>query len=320
MAYRGLLFCKEVCPAVFSLSVLDEKALASFDFVYPVDQEALAWLAQRDKAGFPSVVCAMPEIELLEFPTKETRFVVDVFSQKDRGVLFALPREESSGASGYKASPTTAFEALPLAQDLCVRHGLSGVWSFTVEQTPQGFCPVRLFPFLEDSSLFSQTAGPNLPLLSLYDAAGYVLDVPVWQEAMPVCCCDGLWRVEDRSFDALYVDLDETLLLRGQVYAPLVALIRQAQRESIPVTLLTKHPYDVNETLAAFDLQALFTTVSQLSPDPGLSKGAFISGERPLLFDDSYVEKKQAHAVNPKVRCLDAALAACFLSDKEGSP
>jgi len=320
-AYQGLLTHKEVHPTIRSTSQLQESELDQFHMIYPLEPPAFLWGTSRPLPAalrwvgptldlYRQMISAFP---LDKAEETDNHFIVDAFAQKERGVIFALARQQRRHKNGLRFDPVPTVDAMGFARLVYDATSLTGAFSFHLSLAGTTLAPYAVSPFLEDSTLFTHMAGPNLPLLSLYAAAGFPIDVPLWQSPAPMLGAAHGYVLEDPSFSALYVDFDETLILRKAVNAPLLSLIKQARKEGLPVTLLTKHPGDLERQLAAYDLAKHFTEICHLPPCPHIGKGPFITADDALFFEDSYAEKKRVREHNSSVRCLDACLAPCFL-------
>ena len=72
----------------------------------------------------------------------------------------------------------------------------------------------------------------------------------------------------------MYVDLDDTLIVRDAVNMPLVAFLFQCVNEGRRLVLLTRHAKDVQRTLARFRLTSLWDEVVRMRDDDMREGGA----------------------------------------------
>lgn len=219
-------------------------------------------------------------------------FTVDCFSDRDRGLLYASGRQRRRIRSGIAMD--SAFVDDPrfvdYAQRIAMRLPLHGAWFYQVKADAAG--ELRLLevaPRIGGTSALSRARGVNLPLLSLYECDR----IPV--QVSP----NGLTPEIDRalvnrfrinaSYSALYVDFDDTLIVRGRVNAELVKLLYQALNRGVRLVLLTRHAGDLAGTLQRFRLQGLFDQVIHLRE--GQPKAASITERDAVLIDDSFAER-----------------------------
>jgi hypothetical protein len=141
---------------------------------------------------------------------------------------------------------------------------------------------------------YHRVQGVNFPLLSLYEAARLPFEILV----------NGDFGLEmDRAlvnryrhtlrFGAVYVDLDDTLVLRGSVHPMLVAFLYQCVNSGIRIVLLTKHADVLENCLSRCRLRQLFDEVIHLRPDQ--EKAQAITRGDAVFIDDSFAERRAVH-------------------------
>jgi carbamoyl-phosphate synthase large subunit len=95
------------------------------------------------------------------------------------------------------------------------------------------------------------------------------------------------------SYAALYIDLDDTLLLRGKVNLDALRLVYSCLNRKISVILITRHDGDLNATLAKHRLAGLFDEVIHL--DRNQKKSDHIRHVNAIFLDDSFAERQDVH-------------------------
>jgi hypothetical protein len=232
---------------------------------------------------------------ILEFlPGRE--FTVDCFSDRQRGLLYAAGRERRRIRSGIAMDSTLAND--PRLTDYAHRINgamkLYGAWFFQARQDGEGVLKImEVAPRVGGTSGLSRARGVNLPLLSLYEA-----------DRQAVSIVPGSYGVEidralvnryrtDLSYQTLYIDFDDTLIIHGQVNVELMKLLYQALNRRVRLVLLTRHAGDVATTLRRFRLECLFDEVVHLQANE--SKADFIRETRAVLIDDSFAERSDVH-------------------------
>ena len=303
------------------------------DAIFPADLDATLWLAER--AGqIPAIVLASPAASIAACaslratydalqavvpvpPDTAARraariYTVDCFRTADGALLYAGARV--TGTDGI-----TQAAALPVAADWGGRIGaqldLRGAWHFRVQEDAAGaLLLLHVMPLLAGDAAAGSVLGPNFPLLTLYDAAGYDLAVDVFAAELPMALCVRPRFRYDRPIAALYLDLDDTLIRRGAVNPQLVALVFQCRNRGVPVHLITRHPGDLAQTLAHYRLASLFERIIHVT-DRARTKASYIDAADAVLIDDSFQERHAA-AQGRGIRCFDAAGAACLLDER----
>ncbi len=260
---------------------------------------------------------AEPDLLVMEYlPGRE--WTVDCFSQHGKGVLYAHARARIQAKAGI--ATLTRPERLPFARDWAERiekHlSLRGAWFFQVKENAPG--QPRLLevgPRIAGSMALNRVLGPNFPLLTLYEAAGHDIQVDTIDSDMPMGRSLDTRFICDKPIEALYIDLDDTLILRNEVNILLVALAFQCRNRSIPVHLISRHNGDINKTLERFRLTNIFDRIIHLR-DKADVKANHISEKGAVLIDDSFSER---HAVTQRlgIRCFDVAAAICLLDNRQ---
>ena len=241
------------------------------------------------------------ELELLldQDPTRTifeflpgAEYTVDCFSDRDRGLLFAGGRKRRRVRAGI------SMDSIPVEDarfaDFAARIGaelpMHGGWFFQLKADAAGVLKVlEIAPRVAGTSGLTRARGVNLPLLSLYES-----------ERIPVVVRAADYSVEiDRAltnryrhslvYRTLYVDFDDTLIIRGQMNVELIKLLYQALNRGVRLVLITRHAGDIRQALLAHRVGALFDEVIHLRE--GECKASVIRDRDAVLIDDSFAER-----------------------------
>jgi carbamoyl-phosphate synthase large subunit len=244
-------------------------------------------------------------------------YTVDCFSQRGKGVLFTQARIRGQTRTGISTITRASNLALAdeWAQKICARLELNGVWFFQIKEDATGRPKLlEVAPRVAGSMALSRVTGPNFPLLTLYEAAGHDIEIDAFASDISMGRSLDIRFLYDQPVDALYMDLDDTLIRDGQVNPQLMALIFQCRNRNIPVHLLTHHPLDVDATLKRFRLSDVFDRVIHL-PDAESPKSDFVTEQNAVLVDDSFRERHMMSSAT-KIRCFDSAGAVCLIDQR----
>jgi len=234
------------------------------------------------------------DIVLEYLPGEE--FTVDCFSDRSRGVLFAGGRCRLRVRNGISVATCAAEdpEFFRIAEAIQSRIPFHGAWFFQLKRDREGVLKLlEVAPRIAGAMAFHRAYGINFPLLSLYE-----------QERMPVQIMrnNGVIQLDralvnrfrhDLSFDTVYVDLDDTLVLRGAVHTQLVAFLYQCINAGKTIVLITKHAGNLEETLERRRIRQLFDRIVHLRSDE--EKADHIDARDAILIDDSFSERKRVH-------------------------
>ncbi len=249
----------------------------------------------HDAAELERAVAAGSDLVMEFLPGAE--FTVDCFSDRERGVLFARSRPRLRTRAGISmATRTVAADGTPLAyaNAIASRLKLHGAWFFQLREDADGRPRLlEVAPRIAGTSAMHRVTGINFALLSLYEQLREPLDVvtnPI--EAELDRALVNRYR-HDLRYSTVYVDLDDTLTVHGRVNTRLVALLYQALGDGHRLVLLTRHRFDVSETLKRFRLSELWDDVIHITDDRQ-SKSDFIGEPDAILIDDSFSERRAA--------------------------
>ena len=94
------------------------------------------------------------------------------------------------------------------------------------------------------------------------------------------------------EYDTVYVDYDDTLIVRGSVNGLLVMYLYQLVEKGKDVILLTRHDGDVLANLREHRIEPrLFTRIIHLQRDE--QKCRYIIQSKAIFIDNAYAERKQ---------------------------
>ena len=164
-----------------------------------------------------------------------------------------------------------------------------GAWFFQLKEDARGSLRLlEIAPRVGGTSCLSRVSGVNLPLLSLYESERIPVDIsPASYHIEVDRALENRYR-HDISYRTIYVDLDDTLVVKNKVNPDLVKLLYQELNKGRTIVLLTRHEGDVREYLGRFRLQALFDTICHIGRNE--KKSHFITDKSAILIDDSYSE------------------------------
>jgi hypothetical protein len=130
--------------------------------------------------------------------------------------------------------------------------GMRGAWFFQLKRARGGeLTLLEVAPRIAGSMSTHRVQGINFPLLTIFE-----------HERLPLQLMTNPLPVElDRSlqnqyrlgliYEALYIDLDDTLLVRNKVNLDAMRLVFSCINRKIPVILITRHESDLSATLAS---------------------------------------------------------------------
>lgn len=230
-------------------------------------------------------------------PGKE--FTVDCISSCTGELLHIAPRERLRVKAGIsvRTRPVQTNKGFHrIAVDIASKMRLKGAWFFQVKEDRQGvYKLLEVAPRVSGSMAVSRCLGVNYALLSVYAHLGIPFDVLPQQYSIVM---DRALRSRfqiDFKYEKVYLDLDDTLIVKGRVHPVLIALLYQWAASNTPVILVTRHAKQPYATLEHYRIHAgLFFDICHVRD--GSPKSACIDpAARAIFIDDSYRERKEVH-------------------------
>jgi len=222
---------------------------------------------------------------------------VDCFSDRDKGLLFCNPRMRTRIRNGISMNsvPITDKREIKVLQQYAeiINSKLSifGAWFFQVKKDiSQVYKILEIAPRVSGTMAIQRVRGINLPLLSIYEAKRVPYEIMFNDIDIEIDRALVNRYKHNVIYDRVYVDLDDTLILNDKLNIKLITFLYQCINKKIPITLITKHKYNLKETLLQNKLFELFDEILHI-PD-NVEKWKFITNKRSIFIDDSFSERK----------------------------
>lgn len=307
--FKGILPVPEICrPPVpdsdFPIFAKPDRGQGSEETFLLFNQQQLDVAVARDKTML-----------LMEYlPGEEV--TVDCFSDREQGLLFCGGRLRLRTKSGISMASRPIEDPLfqTYAQAIQDHLEIYGAWFFQLKKDRTGnYKLLEIAPRIAGTMALHRVMGINFPLLSIYE-----------QERIPVSILTNPGQVEieralvsrfrhDYSYSAVYVDLDDTLVVHDAVNIGIMRLIYQCINQAVPAKLITKHAGDLAAVLKRFRLAGLFDDVIHLNP--GDEKSDYIMEPDAILIDDSFSERKKA-SKNRSIRTFDSSMIDVLIDER----
>jgi hypothetical protein len=244
-------------------------------------------------------------------------FTIDCFSDREKGLLFARGRvrRRVNGGISVRTEMVDLPEFCDYAEKIQQIIKFHGAWFFQVKYgADKKLYLLEVAPRIAGSMAYYRVQGVNFPLLSVYEAQRKPYSVE--PQLIPDLTLDrALYNRYSTSlhYDSVYIDLDDTLIVRNEVNTLLARFIYQCVNKKKPVCLITRHKFDLNETLKAHRLTGLFDQIIHLKA--GEPKSAHIKGDNPIFIDDSFSERAEVSRVLG-IRSFDPSILELLLNDR----
>ena len=143
---------------------------------------------------------------------------------------------------------------------------------------------------LGGSSSLCRAKGVNFPMLTLFDAFGY--DVEVNENNYKVELDRALsnkYKIENFFYSTIYIDYDDCILLENKINHQIISFLFKALNENKNIVLITRHSGDLIESLNKYKISNLFDTIHHLKNNE--KKSLFIDCKNSIFIDDSFKER-----------------------------
>lgn len=232
---------------------------------------------------------------LMEYlPGKE--YTIDCFTDRHGQLLFCGARERERINNGISVAtfPVYNKNLMEMAQTINNVLKLRGAWFFQVKQRTNGkFVLMEIEPRIAGSMGLYRNMGVNLPLLSVMDRLN--IDVKV--------ICNKFYIKMDRalisrfvsniSYDNVYIDLDDTIIINNCVNTIIIAFIYQCLNKNVKVHLLSRHSGNIFKVLEKYRIDHIFDTIINIRNDD--DKSNYIKEISSIFIDDSFSERMSVY-------------------------
>lgn len=244
---------------------------------------------------------------------------VDCFTDRHGELLFVGPRIRERIWHGI----TFRGKTIPMDEELRTIAAqinktilFRGAWFFQAKRDQNGMFKLLEFSARQatNSALYGKL-GINFSLLSLFDAMDMDVEIlfndyQIEQERR--LCASFRFHYD---YDTVYVDLDDTLIVQGNVNTKLIQLIYQCINKGIRVILLTCHFHDLDETLRKHRIpQEIFDEIIWIKD--GTPKANYIFSKK-AVFIDNYFKERMDVKCKVGIPVFDVDAINCLLDERE---
>ena len=243
-------------------------------------------------------------------------YTVDCLSDREQGLLFCAPRTPSQDAQRDRdGQPQRDRRARQTdGGEHRERSAVAGPWFFQTRETKDGsLCLMEIGARIAGTMALHRCDGVNFPLLGIYEEERAPITVMANGADIRIDRALVNRYRHDLEFSTVYVDLDDTLVLRGQVNTVLVRLLYQCVNQGKRVVVITRSETAPLDTLRRFRLHGLPDDVIHVPR--GVSKAGFMDQDDAILIDDSFGERADVHR-RTGMPTFDCSMIEMLLDDR----
>ncbi|MFV0497913.1 MAG: ATP-grasp domain-containing protein [Candidatus Fimivivens sp.] len=277
----------------FPVIIKPEEGYGSKGFFILHTREALRHKLAESQTG--NVICEYLQGE---------EYTVDCFTDRHGVLKYTGCRNRNRIRNGISVNsrlqkPDDAIAEI--ARQISVRIPMRGAWFFQLKRdADDNYKLLEVATRVAGTMCVQRAAGVNLPLLSVFDMMDYDVTLAPALDAVEVDrALYNAYRLP-MTFDEVYLDFDDTIIVHDKVNLSLMRYLYQCVNQNISIKLVTKHDKDIYATLKRYKITTeLFDEIIHIGREQ--RKCDFIRpGKNALFIDDSFAERKQmqeTHAI-----------------------
>ncbi|WP_396139651.1 ATP-grasp domain-containing protein [Flavobacterium sp.] len=234
------------------------------------------------------------DLMILEYlPGNE--FTIDCFTNFKGELLFIGPRLRKRISNGISVNTSTLkvknkFEVL--ANIINKNLVFNGSWFFQVKERLDGtLVLMEIASRFAGSSSVYRIKGVNFALLNIYNA--FEMEVNIIENNYEVeldKALENKYKLQI-EYKYVYIDFDDTIIVNGKINIEIVAFLYKCINNKKVIILLTKHIYNIIESLKKYKLESIFDEIIQLKFNE--KKSNYILNRDAIFIDDSFAERKE---------------------------
>jgi len=233
------------------------------------------------------------DIIIMEYLPGE-EYTIDCFSDRDAGLMFCRGRQRARVKNGISMDsyPVDNEMFVACARAITEKLKLYGAWFFQLKGDGAGTLKLlEIAPRIAGTMAMHRVLGINFPLLSIYEQERIPVDIMLNDVHVQIDRALENRYKHDISYDTVYIDLDDTIILDGKVNLMAVQFLFKCVNEGVKIILLTRHIADVGATLKKYRLGGIFDDVIQIGKAD--DKSDYIVEKNAIFIDDSFSELKK---------------------------
>lgn len=244
-------------------------------------------------------------------------FTVDCLSDSDGNLVFCGGRSRDRIRNGIAAAtaPVERPEFLRIARIIARELKLVGAWFFQLKEAGTGTLTLlEIAPRVAGTMALHRATGVNFPLLGLWAHLGRPFRTA--PHRLPIALDRALvnrYRLQ-LEYDTLYIDLDDTIIVRGRANPLALRLVHQCIDRGIRIELITRHAEVLETTLARHRLAGLFDRIHHLRE--AQPKATVIDPARRAIFVDDSFSERQAVADAVGIPTFDPSMLESLIDDR----
>lgn len=303
----------DFCPNIYSINELDIKFP-----IFAKDDEGQG-------ARNAKLINSFEELKMLDkninyilceyLPGEE--ITIDCLTDKNNHLVFSQPRTRERILNGISARSHNILltdELAKIVSSISEKINFRGYWYIQCKKDEYG-----KYKLMEISTRFagtfnlSKNLDVNLPLLVLEDFSNRNIDV--MPNNYTITLDKGYidrYKI-NYEYERVYIDFDDTLVFDRKKYnTEAMRFIYQCLNNSIELVLITKHAYNLDETMSLIKLnKSIFSKIIECPTND--MKWIYMDNKKKSIFiDNAFIERKYVKE-NLKMPTFDVTNIECLI-------
>lgn len=236
-----------------------------------------------------------PDLLVCEYLPGE-ELSVDCFTNRNGKLLFIGPRSRERvqmGISFRSISIDVSPEIKAIAETINENIKIRGAWFFQIKKDVNEKFKLLEFAVRQASTMgLYRQLGVNFALLSIFDSMD--LDVSILRNNYNLELERSLFNSFklELEYEYVYIDFDDTIIVDNSVNELAIRFLYQCRKIGRKVILLTKHKFDIYESLNKYFIhQGLFDEIIVSKEDE--DKVKFITNKNSIFIDNYFYDRQK---------------------------
>lgn len=246
-------------------------------------------------------------------------YTIDCFSHRHTGLIFCKGRQRLRTKSGICMNSISVNNSINeifvnYAKLISEKLTFYGAWFFQLKKDKDGnYKLLEIAPRIAGGMAFHRVQGINFSLLSIYEQENISIELMTIKVDLELDRALINRYKHNIEYQAVYVDLDDTLVMNGKLNLSLLQFLYQCINNNKKIILLTKHTGNLNNFLEKYRIKSIFDSIIQI--DKSAYKANYILEKNAIFIDDSFTERK---SVNTKlgIPTFDSSMIEMLLDYK----
>lgn len=225
-------------------------------------------------------------------------YTIDCLTDNKGNLRYISPRSRDRLMAGIAVAgeikPKTS-EIIQIAETINSRLHFLGLWYFQIKKDKKGkWKLLEISTRCAGTMCLTRAKGINLPLLSVYTAMDYEIEVSDNDYEVEMDrILTGLYNIK-LEYNKVYIDFDDTITLNNKVNSKVIQYLYQCKNQNKEIILLTKHIHKIEETLNYYCISPLlFNKIITISGND--NKSIYIDANKSIFIDNAYNERKEVY-------------------------